>query len=73
MVSSGKAVVLGSEMVRWAVWAKAILWRLYWSGWVYEPAGIVHKGEIVWSQEDIARAGGVGIVEAMRQDRKSVV
>lgn len=30
------------------------------------PAGIVHKGEVVWSQADIARAGGVGIVEAMR-------
>ena len=35
-------------------------------GGVYEPAGIVHKGEIVWSQKDIAKAGGVGAVEAMR-------
>lgn len=32
-----------------------------------EPAGIVHKGEIVWSQSDIANAGGIGVVEAMRK------
>lgn len=36
-------------------------------GGKYEPAGIVHKGEVVWSQSDVARAGGVGIVEAMRR------
>lgn len=29
-------------------------------------AGVVHKGEIVWSQADVKRAGGVGAVEAMR-------
>ncbi|KCX65325.1 phosphoglucose isomerase family protein, partial [Acinetobacter baumannii 754286] len=33
------------------------------SGGKYEPAGIVHKGEVVWSQEDIRRWGGVGLVE----------
>ena len=27
----------------------------------------VHKGEVVWSQRDVARAGGVGAVEAMRR------
>lgn len=32
-----------------------------------QPAGIVHKGEVVWSQEDVARAGGVGAVESMRR------
>lgn len=32
-----------------------------------QPAGVVHKGEVVWSQEDIARAGGVRVVEAMRK------
>jgi lambda family phage tail tape measure protein len=32
----------------------------------HDPRGIVHAGEMVWSQADIARAGGVGIVEAMR-------
>jgi len=35
-------------------------------GGVHEPAGIVHRGEVVWSQKDVARAGGVNIVEAMR-------
>ena len=35
-------------------------------GGKYEPAGVVHRGEVVWSQEDIRRAGGVGVVEAMR-------
>jgi lambda family phage tail tape measure protein len=32
-----------------------------------EPAGIVHRGEVVWSQQDVARAGGVGVVESMRR------
>lgn len=56
-------------------------WKIPWppSGWdsyavggytgaggKYDPAGIVHAGEIVWSQDDIARWGGVGIVEALR-------
>lgn len=36
-------------------------------GGVLEPAGVVHKGEVVWSQADIARAGGLGVVEAMRR------
>lgn len=31
------------------------------------PAGVVHRGEIVWSQYDIARAGGVAAVEGMRR------
>lgn len=39
-------------------------------GGVNEPAGIVHKGEVVWSQSDVARAGGVGVVEGMRQGLK---
>src|SRR5690606_1060071 len=37
------------------------------SGAVNQPAGVVHKGEVVWSQRDIAKAGGVGVVEAMRR------
>ncbi|XZW38039.1 tape measure protein [Acinetobacter baumannii] len=37
------------------------------SGGKYEAAGIVHKGEVVWSQEDIRRWGGVGLVENMRK------
>jgi|GEM_PF-220981 lambda family phage tail tape measure protein len=40
------------------------------AGGKYEPAGIVHKGEVVWSQQDIARAGGVATVEAMRKGHK---
>lgn len=35
-------------------------------GGKHEPAGIVHKGEVVWSQADVRRAGGVGVVESMR-------
>jgi hypothetical protein len=36
-------------------------------GGKYSPAGIVHAGEIVWSQDDISRWGGVGVVESMRK------
>lgn len=32
-----------------------------------QPAGIVHRGEVVWSQDDVARAGGVAAVEGMRR------
>lgn len=39
-------------------------------GGVHEPAGVVHKGEVVWSQGDIARAGGVRVVEAMRLGKR---
>lgn len=37
------------------------------AGAMTQPAGVVHKGEVVWSQADIAAAGGVGAVEAMRK------
>lgn len=33
----------------------------------WQPAGIVHAGEVVWSQADIRKAGGVATVEAMRK------
>lgn len=36
------------------------------AGGKYEPAGIVHKGEVVWSQDDVRRHGGVSRVESMR-------
>jgi len=39
-------------------------------GGVHEPAGVVHKGEVVWSQSDVARAGGVRVVEAMRLGKR---
>ncbi|WP_413709386.1 hypothetical protein [Rhizobium sp. Rhizsp82] len=32
-----------------------------------QAAGVVHKGEVVFSQDDVRRAGGVGAVEAMRR------
>ncbi|MNP42906.1 hypothetical protein D3C76_1366980 [compost metagenome] len=35
-------------------------------GGKYDPAGVVHKGEIVWSQDDIRRFGGVSAVEGLR-------
>lgn len=37
----------------------------------FEPAGIVHRGEVVWSQDDVARTGGVAVVEAMRRGWRS--
>jgi len=36
-------------------------------GGKYQPAGIVHKGEVVFSQADVARHGGVAAVEALRR------
>lgn len=33
----------------------------------YEPAGIVHRGEVVFSQSDVARHGGALIVDMMRR------
>lgn len=35
-------------------------------GGKYQPAGVVHKGEVVWSQADVAMAGGAGRVDRMR-------
>lgn len=40
------------------------------NGGKHAPAGVVHKGEVVWSQADIGRAGGVGVVEAMRLGKR---
>lgn len=36
------------------------------AGGKYEPAGIVHKGEVVFSQADVAALGGANIVDRMR-------
>lgn len=41
------------------------------NGLKHTPAGIVHKGEVVWSQEDIKRWGGVSVVENMRTSSPS--
>lgn len=35
-------------------------------GGKYDPAGIVHRGELVWNQEDVALAGGPSKANAMR-------
>lgn len=35
-------------------------------GGKYQPAGIVHKGEVVWNQEDVRAAGGPRAANAMR-------
>lgn len=37
------------------------------SGAVNDVAGVVHKGEVVWSQRDVARYGGWQNVDAMRR------
>jgi cell wall-associated NlpC family hydrolase len=34
-----------------------------------KPAGVVHAGEVVFSQDDVAAHGGVGAVEAYRRSR----
>ncbi|QHJ00121.1 phage tail tape measure protein [Xylophilus rhododendri] len=39
-------------------------------GGKYKAVGIVHAGENVWSQADVARAGGMQVVEAMRLGRR---
>lgn len=36
------------------------------SGGKYQPAGIVHRGEVVWSQRDVAAVGGPKAANAMR-------
>jgi len=38
-------------------------------GGKYQPAGIVHAGEVVWSQDDVRSWGGPSIVDAMRKAR----
>ena len=38
-------------------------------GGKHQPAGVVHAGEVVWSQRDVAAWGGPGTVDAMRQWR----
>lgn len=35
----------------------------------YEPAGAVHKGEVVWNQDDVAAHGGPAAVDGLRRTR----
>ena len=37
------------------------------AGGKYDVAGLVHRGEVVWSQQDVARYGGWQNVDAMRR------
>lgn len=62
---SGSGQLMGAiSRGSWGLWSEG-----GFTGWgaKYEPAGVVHKGEVVWSQRDVARAGGVAVVEAMRR------
>lgn len=36
------------------------------AGGKYEPAGVVHRGEVVWSQADVQAVGGPNVANAMR-------
>ncbi len=36
-------------------------------GGMNEVAGVAHRGEVIWSKGDVARAGGPGVVDAMRR------
>lgn len=48
---------------------------MFWAGGYtghggkYEPVGVVHAGEVVWSQDDVAAHGGPMAVERMRKAR----
>ena len=48
----------------------------FWSGGYtgpggkYEPRGVVHAGEVVWSQADVAAWGGPLAVDRMRRERR---
>lgn len=70
--SGNQAVTTGTSSINNDLFQKMKLGGGYSTGGytgdgaVNEPAGVVHKGEVVWSQADVARAGGAGIVEAMR-------
>lgn len=39
------------------------------AGGVHDVAGVVHKGEVVWSQRDVASWGGAAVVDTMRVTR----
>jgi hypothetical protein len=65
--SFGTAAAIGAAAVIAALAIKGFSEGGYTgSGGRLEPAGIVHRGEMVFSQADIARHGGVAAVEALR-------
>ena len=42
------------------------------AGGKYQPAGVVHAGEVVWSQDDVRAWGGPQRVDQMRQSRSNL-
>lgn len=67
-VAAALAVAQGLANVRKIVSTKD---KFYDGGYTghggkYEPAGTVHKGEVVWTQEDVAAAGGPAQANALR-------
>ncbi len=70
----GKSVLSSSSQFSsaWGAGGIGLFDRGGWTGYgaVDEPAGVVHRGEIVWSQKDIARNGGPDTVEAMRLGKR---
>ncbi len=42
------------------------------AGGKYQPAGVVHAGEVVWSQDDVRAWGGPQRVDQMRQARSNL-
>lgn len=67
--SSGATTVGGGTMNSFAVpaggWAEG---GYTGPGNKYQIAGPAHKGEVIWSQDDIRNAGGVARVESMRKN-----
>lgn len=74
--SLAKLFGFGGGGSQWAAAASGSIVGLFDSGGYTghggrtQPAGVVHKGEVVWSQDDVARAGGWQTVEAMRLGRR---
>lgn len=64
-ILSSSSQVLGAVMKgSWGLWDDG---GYTGPGGKHDVAGLVHRGEVVWSQEDVARWGGAGNVDAMRR------
>lgn len=68
------SVIAGFESGKITTFIQAITPKGFYSGGYtgpggkYDPAGIVHRGEVVFSQDDVARNGGVNAVELLRKN-----
>ncbi len=65
--ASMAAAIAGANITRFAMLPGFSEGGYTGPGGVNQPAGVAHKGEVVWSQKDVARAGGVATVEALRR------